>query len=99
MSDTRPPLDDADRNLSMAERIGQASMNLLDHIADDFPDGEVELETVAIVVSLRVPQGAELNGETVESEYGHSFLRYYCEDPRRWVQAGLLDEAWRAARD
>ncbi len=44
-----------DHDLTLAERLGKATMDMLDHLDEAFPG--CELETVAVVCAVRAPRG------------------------------------------
>jgi hypothetical protein len=101
------PVTGVDADLSIPERMGKATLNLLDHLEEDFPG--CELDTVAVVVAIRmppgtpVPPGLEVHEDNVDEDgrfiVMENRVTIYCEDPRRWVQRGLIDEVADVVRE
>jgi hypothetical protein len=84
VSDTNPePTLLADT--ASAERIGNAALEALDHVRDDFsddPDAQLELVLVIALVRHRDEDDDEVTTGT-----------YWCEDDRRYVHLGAIRAA------
>lgn len=68
--------------------VGVVAAELMESLADEYDGDEVQVGTVAVVVELDLPAD---EGE----ELGSTEIRYRCTDGRRWIQAGLFDQARR----
>lgn len=70
-------------------RVGQVAAELMEAIADEHGDADVEIGEVAVVVEVGTTDDAD-------ADEGWTTVNCRCSDHRRWVQAGLLDAAKRA---
>ena len=70
--------------------VGLLAAELMERISDEYDGQDVEVGTVAVVVELDIPPSGDNDGN------GASEVTYRCNDGRRWVQAGLLEQAKRA---
>ena len=68
------------------QRIGRSAMEALDHIRDVYPNAKLEVVCIVAALTREDEEGNEIQSVT-----------YWCEDPRRFVQAGLLAQAARYA--
>jgi hypothetical protein len=64
--------------------VGSVAADLMDMVTDEYGD-DVEVGIVAVVV--------ELNSEDWTA------VRYRCNDGRRWIQAGLFEQARRGVHE
>lgn len=72
--------------------VGLVAAELMERIQDDYGDG-VEVGTVAVVVELDLPASEE------NDDMGATEITCRCSDDRRWVQAGLFEQAKRAVQN
>lgn len=68
--------------------LGREAAALMERLEADYDDG-CSLGVVAVI--------AEVVGQRGETEW--SVIEYRCSDGRRWVQAGLFEQARRAAHE
>ena len=66
--------------------VGKLTAEFMDQLEADLEDGAT-IGTVAIVIEVDLPT----------PEPGATTIRYYCNDNRRWLQAGLFRRAMKAA--
>lgn len=66
-------------------RVGEVAATLMELIAEAYGD-DATVGVVAIVVEVDIPPSDP-------GEHGITEIQVRCSEPRRWIQAGLLESA------
>jgi hypothetical protein len=69
-------------------QVGVLAADLMEQLAEQYEDEDIEIGTVAVVVEISKP---DEGGET-----GWTAVQYRCSDWRAWVQTGFFHAALRA---
>jgi hypothetical protein len=71
-------------------QVGVIAAELIDSLADSYADEEIEIGVVAVVV--------EITGGKLDEE-NWTAINYRCNNPKRWIQRALFEEAKDVARN